>query len=149
MREGKLDAVRALLKAGSDVNDSVPVAGRKAGQPHGAPRAGTSALHLAVGNAHYELAAALLDAGADANAIGPGYAALNVVKWVRKPGLGDNDPAPDGSGNMTSLEFVKKLVDKGANVNARMTKKVSVGLTSLNTMGATPFLLAARTADAG
>ena len=29
-----------------------------------------------------------------------------------------------------------------------MTKKVSVGLTSLNTMGATPFLLAARTADA-
>jgi ankyrin repeat protein len=148
VREGRLDAVRTLLKAGADVNDSVPVAGRKPGQPHGAPRAGTSALHLAVGNAHYELAAALLDAGADPNAIGPGYTALHVVTWVRKPGLGDNDPAPDGSGNMTSLEFVKKLVDKGANINARMTKKVSVGLTSLNTMGATPFLLAARTADA-
>src|SRR5436190_5853311 len=29
-----------------------------------------------------------------------------------------------------------------------MTKKVNVGLTSLNTLGATPFLLAARTADA-
>src|SRR5438552_13696552 len=29
-----------------------------------------------------------------------------------------------------------------------MTKKVSVGLTSLNAMGATPFFLAARTADA-
>ena len=33
-------------------------------------------------------------------------------------------------------------------MNARMTKKVNVGLTSLNTMGATPFFLAARTADA-
>jgi ankyrin repeat protein len=148
VREGRLDAVRALMKAGADPNDSVPVTGRKAGQPHGAPRAGTSALHLAVGNAHYELAAALLDAGADPNAIGPGYTALHIVSWVRKPGLGDNDPAPEGSGSMTSLAFVKKLVDKGANLNARMTKKVSVGLTSLNTMGATPFLLAARTADA-
>ena len=49
---------------------------------------------------------------------------------------------------MSSLEFVKKLVEHGANVNARMTKKVNVGLTSLNTMGATPFLLAARSADA-
>jgi ankyrin repeat protein len=48
---------------------------------------------------------------------------------------------------MTSLEFVKTLVAHGANVNARMTKKVNVGLTSLNTVGATPFFLAARTAD--
>jgi ankyrin repeat protein len=147
VREGKLDAVRALLAAGADVNDSIPLT-RKVGQPHGAPRPGTTALHLAVANAHYELAAALLDAGADPNAIGPGYAPLHVVTWVRKPGLGDNDPAPDGSGSMTSLQFVKKLIDKGANLNARMTKKVSVGLTSLNTIGATPFLLAARTADA-
>jgi ankyrin repeat protein len=48
---------------------------------------------------------------------------------------------------MTSLQFLKKLVEKGADINARMTKKVNVGLTSLNTTGATPFLLAARTAD--
>jgi ankyrin repeat protein len=115
---------------------------------HGAPRAGSSALHIAVVNAHYELAAFLLDAGADPNAIGPGYTALHIVSWVRKPGLGDNDPAPDGSGNMTSLELVKKLVEHKANINARMTRKVNVGLTSLNTMGATPFFLAARTADA-
>jgi len=39
-------------------------------------------------------------------------------------------------------------VAKGADVNARMTRKVSVGLTGLNTLGATPFFLAARTADA-
>jgi ankyrin repeat protein len=43
---------------------------------------------------------------------------------------------------------VKKLVSSGANLNARMTKPVKVGLTSLNTLGATPFLLAARTGDA-
>jgi len=49
---------------------------------------------------------------------------------------------------MTSLQFVQKLIDKGANINARMTKKVGVGLTSLNTNGATTFVLAARTADA-
>jgi ankyrin repeat protein len=39
-------------------------------------------------------------------------------------------------------------VKHGANLNARMTKRVNFGLTSLNTMGATPFLLAARAADA-
>lgn len=49
---------------------------------------------------------------------------------------------------MTSLEFVKKLVAKGADVNARMTKRVNVGLTGLNTNGGTTFFLAARTADA-
>jgi ankyrin repeat protein len=49
---------------------------------------------------------------------------------------------------MTSLEFVKTLVAHGADLNARMTRKVSVGLTSLNRTGATAFLLAARTGDA-
>jgi ankyrin repeat protein len=149
VREGRMNVVKRLLQAGADVNDTIaPPAGvtRKFTQ-HGAPRLGVSALHMAVANAHYELAAFLLEAGANPNAIGPGYTPLHVVTWVRKPGVGDNDPAPDGSGNMTSLEFVKAIVSKGGNVNALMTKKVSVGLTSLNTVGATPFLLAARTAD--
>jgi ankyrin repeat protein len=105
-------------------------------------------LHIAVSNAHYELASFLLDAGADPNASGPGYTALHVIPSVRKPGGGDNDPAPDGSGTMTSLELVKKLVAKGANIDARMTRKVNFGLTALNTAGATRFCLAARSADA-
>ncbi len=144
-REGRIETVRALLKAGAKLNDTTPTSIRK--QP-GAPRGGSTALHIAAGNAHYELAAVLLDAGADPDAIGPGYTALHMVTWVRKPGGGDNDPAPDGSGNMTSLQFVKVLKEHGADLNARMTKKVNVGLTSLDTKGATAFLLAARAADA-
>jgi len=147
VREGHIPAVKALLKAGADANDTTPVGGRRAAPPR-SPRTGTSALILAALNAHYELGALLLDAGANPNADGPGYAALHVVTWVRKPGGGDNDPAPDGSGNMTSLAFMRKLVAKGANVNARMPKKINVGLTGLNTAGGTAFFLAARTADA-
>ena len=146
IREGRLAVVKVLLKAGINVNEPIETARRVAGGK--GPRAGTTPLILAAVNAHYELAAYLLEAGADPNAIGPGYTALHTVTWVRKSGVGDNDPAPEGSGNMTSLQFGKKLIDSGADINARMTKKVNVGLTSLNTMGATTFLLAARTADA-
>jgi ankyrin repeat protein len=147
-REGRGDAARTLLEAGADVNDRVLNATQRPGGVTGPPANGTSALALAVVNGHFELAALLLQAGADPNAAAPGWTALHAVTWVRKPGLGDNAPAPRGSGALGSLELVKKLVQHGADVNARMTKKVGVGLTSLNTLGATPFLLAARTADA-
>ena len=148
VREGKLEMVRLLLKSGADVNETlqIPQGGRAGGPKPG--RSGQSALHIAVENAHYQLASFLLDSGADPNASGPGYTALHAIPSARKPGGGDNDPAPDGSGNMTSFELIKKLVAKSANINARMTKKINFGLTSLNDMGATPFCLAALTADA-
>jgi ankyrin repeat protein len=149
VREGKIEMVRLLLRSGADVNETlqIPQGGRPGGPKPG--RAGQSALHIAVENAHYELASFLLDSGADPNAGGPGYTALHAIPSVRKPGGGDNDPAPDPSGDMTSLELIRKLVAKGANINARMTKKINFGLTSLNNTGATPFCLAALTADAG
>ena len=145
VREGKIEVVRALLKAGVDVNENLPTGGRRAG-PTGAT--GPNALGLATANAHYELASALLDAGADPNYAGQGWTALHTITWIRKPGAGSNDPAPPGSGNMNSVEIVKRLVADGANVNAKMTRRSNVGLSSLNTLGATPFLLAARTGDA-
>jgi ankyrin repeat protein len=49
---------------------------------------------------------------------------------------------------MNSLDIVKKFAAHGANLNARMTKKINFGLTGLNTAGATPFVMAARSADA-
>lgn len=150
VREGQIAVARTLLKAGANVNETVqPVLGPGVKGALGrGPRPGTSALVLAVTNAHYELASVLLDAGADPNAAATGYTALHAITNARKPGGGDNDPPPQGSGSLSSIAMVRKLAAKGADLNARMTRKVNFGLTSLNTAGATPFLLAAKTADA-
>lgn len=148
VREGRIGVVKSLLKAGASANEVVEIAPSAPPRPSRMPRNGVSALVLAVTNAHYELASVLLDAGANPNAAEAGYTALHVLPTVRKPGVGDNDPPPDGSGNMSSLEFVRKIAAKGADLNARMTKKVPFGMTAINVMGATPYFLAARTADA-
>ncbi len=148
-REGRLGVVQALLEAGADANDTVPAASNR-GRGYGGrlPPAGASALLLAVMNAHFELAAHLLEAGANPNVDLTGYTILHAITAVRKPGVGDNDPAPEGSGPMSSLDLVRKLVARGANVNARMTRRVNLNNTRLNELGATPFLLAALTSDA-
>lgn len=149
VRNGHLDVVRVLLKAGADVNEAVaPEPRRRKGYGGPPPRVGMTPLLLAVTNAHFELAAALLEAGADPNADLTGYTVLHAITAVRKPGVGDNDPAPEGSGAMTSLELVKALAAKGANLNATMTKKVNLNNTRANEIRATPFFLAALTADA-
>jgi ankyrin repeat protein len=160
-REGRIASVNALFEAGADLNESLPVrrrgpqggapqtAGQTAGQTPPPAEAGLNAFLLAAANAHYELAAMLLERGADPNAAPQGYTALHQVSWVRKAGIaGSNNPAPQGSGSMDSLTFVRTLVAKGAQLNARVTKRPSMGVTTLNSIGATPFLLAARTADA-
>jgi ankyrin repeat protein len=147
VREGRSGVVRVLLKAGSDVNETVPM-DRKRGYGGKLPPAGASPLLLAVTNAHFQLAAELLDAGANPNGDLTGYTVLHAITSVRKPGVGDNDPAPEGSGAMTSIELVKKLVAAGANVNARMTRRANLTNTRLNEVGATPFMLAGQTADA-
>jgi len=73
---------------------------------------------------------------------------LHAITSVRKPGVGDNDPAPEGSGSLSSVELVKTLAAAGANVNARMTRRANLANTRFNELGATPFMLAALTADA-
>ncbi len=151
VRDGRLDVVKALLAAGADVNDRLPGApprGPSAGA-YAKPDNGLNAFLLATGNAHYELALALLDAGADPSAAPLGWTVLHQITGVRKVGLyGSNDPAPEGSGNIGSLQFVRELVARGADVNARATRRPPIGTTQVNAVGATPFLLAARTADA-
>jgi ankyrin repeat protein len=150
-RDGRIDAVRTLLDVGSAIDESLSVnSARTAGGVEQDRReASLDAFLLAAGNAHFELAALLLDRGANANAAPRGWTALHQVSWVRKMGeAGSNDPPPAGSGSMTSLEFVKKLIAHGADVNARATsRRLPVGASRLNFVDATPFFLAARTAD--
>jgi ankyrin repeat protein len=106
-------------------------------------------LLMAVENGHFELAIDLVKAGADPNDLRAGYAPLHSISWVRKPDHGegeDGQPPPAGSGKIDSLQFVRKIVELGADVNARIPSARG-GLGVLNKTGATPFLLAARTAD--
>ena len=166
IRQGQLDVVHSLLEAGADVNEVLLFPAKSGGgqdtsgdgftiknlNAGGLPTRGPSAMVLAVINAHYELASLLLDAGADPTAANQGRTALHEITWVRKSGTANNNPAPAGSGRMDALDFVRKLVARGADVNAMVTIQPktgtrTTGTTVLNMIGATPFLLAARTAD--
>jgi ankyrin repeat protein len=133
-RGGHVAAARALLDVGADVNATLPD--------------GMSALVLAVYNAHYELAAFLLDRGADPNAAAHGWTALHQVAWSRRPNRGFNLPGAVPTGNLDSLDLVRKLVEHGANLNARQTAEPKDGNRNmLNRIGSTPLLQAAKTAD--
>lgn len=154
VREGRMEAVRRLVAAGADPNETFqPPGGENVRMTASSglfpmPRMGTSALVLAVASAQYELGAMLLDMGADPNGAEQGWTALHTITQARNSGAGNNTPSPEGSGNMDSLEFVRTIVKHGANLDARVTSRLRFGESALNHMGATPFLLAARTADA-
>jgi ankyrin repeat protein len=144
-RDGRSETVRALLAAGADINSTI--------QPRRAsakgPRPGTSALLLAVENGHFELAIDLLKAGADPNDQRSGFTPLHALTWVRKPNRGedDGDPAPFEAGHLSSLQFARKLISAGADVNAQLQNgKGAPG--SFSKKGVTPFMMAAATADA-
>jgi len=116
---------------------------------------GVTPLVNALINGHYDAASALLDAGADPNKadnVGrtPLYAAvdMNTVPSSNRPG-------PKTIENeMTGIQFVTKLLDKGANPNARLKKqtpyrsKVDRGTDTMLGAGTTAFLRAARAGDA-
>jgi len=144
VRDGRADTVRAFLKAGVDVNSTMEP--RRV--TNKGPKKGTAALPLAVENGHFNLAIELLQAGADPNDQRSGFTPLHVMTWVRKPQRGedDGDPSPLGSGNLNSLQLVRELVKRGADVNARLANGRG-GLGKFNTKGVTPFFMASATAD--
>jgi ankyrin repeat protein len=145
-RDGRAAAARALLTAGADVNEVIVTKRNPGG--YGAKN-GTGALILAVENAHFDLALELVKAGADPNDERSGFSPLHVLSWVRKPNRGDDpdgQPPPTGSGKMTSLQFARELVKRGADVNRRLAKGPT-GRGRLGMPGAAPFLLASKTAD--
>ena len=134
-RGGHLDAMRVLLAAGADVNDTLSD--------------GQSALVVAVANANWELADYLLDRGADPNLAGAGWNALHQLLRTRRMNTGFGFPAPIPSGSVDSIDVLRKMIDLGGDVDARMTTNgMKDGQRNrLNRLGATPFFLAAKVTD--
>ena len=143
-RDGHAGVVRALLKAGVDVNEAM-----EPKKPNAkSPSKGTSALILAVENGHFELAMDLVKAGADPNDQRSGFTPLHMMTWVRKPPRGEDQgaPPPPELGKVSNVQFIRELVKRGVDVNARLANGKG-GFGKFNTKGATPFLMASATAD--
>jgi ankyrin repeat protein len=134
VRAGSVEGTKALLDAGANVNDTLSD--------------GESALVVATANAHWELADMLLDRGADPNAAGAGWNALHQTVHSRRPNLGYT-PGPVPTGSIDSVNLVKKLIARGVNLDARMTKNgMKDGQRNrVNRLGATAFFLAAKNTD--
>lgn len=138
-REGHLDAARALVEAGADIN-----------QGNGDK---ITPLVMAILNGHYELGKYLLDHGADPNAAATSgltalYATIDV-QWAPKTWY--PQPQTDQE-KVTYLDLMKALLEKGANVNAPVNEKLwfrsfTNDYTWIDPAGATPFWRAAQASD--
>jgi len=145
-REDCFDCARMLLDAGADVNQQT--------------KYGWTALLTATQNKHYKLAAYLLDHGANPNQANKGgWTPLYLATDNRNIESGDY---PVRRPDMDHFDFIKLLIAKGANVNARIcgeksTEKECKGDTTetrtnftmqwLYEDGATAFLRAAQSGD--
>jgi ankyrin repeat protein len=138
-RQGALESARALVEGKADLNLAEP--------------AGFTPLIVAIMNANFDLAAMLLEKGADPNVVdktgrGPLHAAVDMhrFEWMF------SRPTPKTTGKLESADIVKLLLEKGANPNARLTKRVkgfqhdSNGNSNL-IAGSTPFMKAATASD--
>ena len=103
-REGCFDCVVDLVAAGADVNQQTYY--------------GWTPLLVATQNRHYKIGAWLLDHGADPNrANNGGWNPLYLATDNRNIESGDY---PVRRPDMDHLDYIKLLVDHGANVNARI-----------------------------
>src|SRR5580704_3448585 len=137
-RQGALEATRALATGNADLNLTDPE--------------GTTALMLAIENAHYDVAAQLVEQGADPNVADVTgmtalYAAVNMHTLGDLPGR----PAPRPTGRLNPVDLARMLLTYGADPNARLTTPIlqrhhSGGDAALGE-GATPLLRAAKTSD--
>ncbi len=140
-RQGHVEAVKALLDAGADLNTAT--AGDR-----------TTPLLIAIINGHFDLAKMMLDRGADPrvaaeNGVTPLYAVLNC-EWA--PVAAYPQPRAYEQQHTTYLELMTALIDKGADPNARINKKVwysgyNFDQSGVNEAGATPFWRAAYASD--
>jgi ankyrin repeat protein len=140
-REGHVDAVEALLLAGADLNQT------SAGDA-------TTPLLVATINGHFDLVKLLLEKGANPklaakNGVTPLYAVLNC-QWAPKA----NYPQPRAhlQQSHSYLDVIGALLEKGADPNARINRKVwysgyNSDLSGIDEIGATPFWRAAYASD--
>ncbi|MBI3401851.1 MAG: ankyrin repeat domain-containing protein [Acidobacteria bacterium] len=140
-RQGEVDAATALIDAGADLND------RTAGD-------NVTPMLIATINGHFDLTKHLLDKGADPNAAAVNgvttmYAALNC-QWAAKALY--PQPRAYEQQQTTYLALMKALLDKGADPNVRLTRKVwyaqyDFDQSGIDEAGATPFWRAAYASD--
>ncbi len=139
-RNGYLEASRALLEAGADVNEVC--AGDK-----------SSPIVIAIANGHYDLAKYLLEHGADPNLASiDGLAALYAVEDTEYAEVGWAPNPITGQEKTTYLELLKLLLDHKADPNAQLQKALWFRPTSHNQewvdkKGITPFWRAAMATD--
>jgi ankyrin repeat protein len=140
-RQGSGAAARALADGGADVNVVSP--GDQA-----------TPLLVALINGHFDLAAMLLEKGANPNlvsdaGVSPLYATLNV-QWA--PIAAYPQPRSHLQQTRTYLDVMQLLLDRGADPNARVRRKVwysgyNFDQSGVDEAGATPFWRAAYAAD--
>ena len=135
VRSNDLDSVKALLAAGADINQVTDY--------------GWSPLLVATQNRYYKLGAYLLEHGADVNLANKGgWTPLYLATDNRNIEGGDY---PVRKPDMDHLEYIKLLLDKGANVNARMKDSTETRTVFTNQWldenGATAFLRASQSSD--
>lgn len=137
-RQNAIDAARALVEAGANLN-------ARDGE-------GTTALVLAIINVHFDLAAMLIEKGADPNiADETGMAALYAAVDMHTLAPMLVRPAPKLVDRLAPIDIVKQLLARGANPNARLGEPIlgrhhGAGDTSLGE-GATPLMRAAKSND--
>jgi ankyrin repeat protein len=138
-REGNLEMARILVGAGAELER--PSAN------------GTRPLVVAITNNHIELAAFLLDAGADANAADSFYkrTPLYAAVEMRNPDYTRDTPPPVPD-TRDPMDLVNALLARGANPNARANTTPFRGFYQVsanwaNFDGQTPFLRAALSGD--